>query len=284
MTTGDSRVTDLHSYFNNIYEDAVFTLKEGNMATRLVRTFTDGRGDQTRTLSTYPSITPVSVAETEDFAAPTRFDKSLVSTLTPAEAMSQVIITDRRIETDPQNTAQDASVEMGQGMATYVDQQIFANFSSLTGGTVGNLGSEMTWGYFFAALSRMRVLNAPKPWHCVLHPNHWHYMAESAAVGATVTNAPQFQDRIMQDYYVGSASGVDIFTSTNVPASGGTAAYSAMFSPQALAFDLRRGARMEPERDASKRAWELNMSMLFADGVWRPTLGVQILADSQATS
>jgi len=283
MTVGTSRVTDLNSYFNNIYEDAVFAVHEQTIATRLVRRFTDGRGDQTRTLTTYPSITPVSVAETEDFAAPTRFDKSLLSTLTPGEVMSQVLLTDRRLETDPQNARQDAAIELAAGFAEKVDQDIFENFSSLTGGTVGSLGGTMLWGYLYAAISRLRAASVPRPYYAVLHPYAWHDLATTAAVAATVTNAPDFQDEVMRNFYVGSVAGLDgIFVSSNVPDSGGTGAYSAVFNPNAIAFDVRRGMRLEPERDASARAWELNMSMLYAEGVWRPLWGVQILHDITA--
>lgn len=284
MTVGLSRVTDLNSYFNNIYEDAVFALRETNLATRLVRTFTDGQGDQTRSLTEYPTITPVSVAETEDFTAPTQFNKSLLSTLTPAEAMSQAIITDRRLETDPQNARQDASVELAAGFSEYVDDALFGDISSLTGGTVGAAGSTMTWGYFAAAVSIMRANKVPPPWYAVLHPYQYHYMAETASVGATVTNSPQFQDEVMGRWYAGTIYGVPVFLSANVTVDSEDDAYGGIFAPMALAFDLRRDFRLEPERDASKRAWELNATMLYAHGVWRPTWGVQIIADAQTVS
>ena len=283
MTVGTSRVTDLNSYFNNIYEDAVFAVHEQTIATRLVKRFTDGKGDQTRSLTTYPTITPVSVAETEDYSAPTRFDKSLLATLTPGEVMSQVLLTDRRLETDPQDARQDASIELAAGFADKADSDIFGHFNSLTGGTVGSLGGTMLWGYLYAAISRMRAGKVPRPYYAVLHPYAWHDLATTAMVAATVTNAPEFQDSIMRNFYVANVAGLDgIFVSANVETSGGTGAYSAVFNPNSIAFDLRRGMRLEPERDASARAWELNMTMLYATGVWRPLWGVQILHDITA--
>lgn len=284
MATGYSTVSDLNSYFNNIYEDAVFTVREETLATRLVRTFRNGRGDQTRTLPEYSSVSFQTVAETEDYSNPTTFDKTALSTLTPGEVMAQIILTDRRIETDPDDARSDAASELGRGAAEHVDTDIFSNFSSLTGGTVGNLGSEMAWGYFYAAISVLRANKVPGPYYAVLHPYAWHYMAEAAAVASTVTNAPSFQDAVMRRFYLGSVAGVDLFYSPLVPTSGGTAAYSAVFNPQALAYDLRRDFRIEPERDASKRAWEFNATMLYAHGVWRPKWGVQILHDAQTVS
>lgn len=279
MAVGTSRVTDLNSYFNNIFEDAVFVVHEQTIATRLVRTFTDGRGDQTRTLTKYPSITPVSVAETEDFAAPTRFDKQLYNTLTPGEVMSQVLLTDRRMETDPQNARRDSAIELAAGFADKVDQDILGNFNELTGGTVGASGSTMIWGYLYAAISIMRGNKIPRPYYAVLHPYQWHDLATTAAVSATVTNAPDFQDQVMRTFYVANVAGLDgIFVSANVETSGSDA-YGAVFNPNAIAFDVRRPMRLEPERDASARAWELNMTMLYAHGKWRDDWGVQIITD-----
>ena len=108
-------------------------------------------------------------------------------------------------------------------------------------------------------------------------------MAEAVAPSATVTNSPQFQDEVLRQWDGGTVAGVDIFYSTNLPTSG-TDAYSAIFNPNAMAFDLRRDFRLEPERDASKRAWELNASMLYAHGVWRPLWGVQYIHDASTVS
>lgn len=53
-----------------------------------------------------------------------------------------------------------------------------------------------------------------------------------------------------------------------------------MWNRDALAFDLRRGLRIEPERDASLRRTELNATMVFAHGVWQPNYGVQLASEA----
>lgn len=278
MAQGISRVADLNSYFNNIYEDTVFVAREQAIAARLVRVFSDGRGDQTRTNSTYPEVSALSVAETEDFANPTRFDKSLLATLTPGEVMAQVMLSRRRIETDPQNARGDASLELGAALAKKIDTDILSCGSALTGGTIGGLGSAATWGQFFAALTILRDNNVPPPYRAVYHPNAWYAMgtAVAAQAGVSQTNAPEFQDRVMREFWVARVAQVDIFISSNVLESGGTAAYNMVFNPNAIAFDSRRGITLEPEYDASKRAWELNCHALYAYGAWRPLWGVQV--------
>ena len=86
--------------------------------------------------------------------------------------------------------------------------------------------------------------------------------------------------RINEDFFVGQAYGISFFVSANITV--GTGAHGGMFSRDALALDIRRQPRLEPERDASRRGWELNMSTVYAKGVWRPTFGVDMLFDSTA--
>lgn len=93
-----------------------------------------------------------------------------------------------------------------------------------------------------------------------------------------MTNAPQFQDAITKSFYQGSLLGVNCFTSANIGT--GTAVYCGMFSQQAIAFDVRRAPRLEVERDASRRAWELNYTAVYAAGLWRPAFGVAGVFDA----
>ena len=54
-----------------------------------------------------------------------------------------------------------------------------------------------------------------------------------------------------------------------------------MWSRPSLAFDLRRGLRIEPQRDASLRSTEFNGTMGYAVGPWEAEKGVVI--GSEAT-
>lgn len=283
MTTGISQVSSLNSLFANIYEDTVFAIHEQTIATRLCKFYTNGQGLQTRNLATFPTITPATVAEGDDISNPTVFGKTSLTTLTPAEIGAQAIITDSMRETYSQEDIRaGATQELSQGAADKIDGDVLASIASFTGGSVGATGSTMIWGYLFAAQSILRAAGVPRPYYAVLDPYQWHDLAKVAMVSATVTNAPAFQDEVMRNFYVSNVAGLDgIYVSSNVKAVGSDA-FGAVFNPWALAFDLRRPIRIEPERDASKRAWELNMSALYATGVWRPLWGVMVVSDITA--
>ena len=55
-----------------------------------------------------------------------------------------------------------------------------------------------------------------------------------------------------------------------------------MFSRDALGLDLRQPFRIEPQRDASRGGggWELNATIEFAAGVYRPTFGCNLVGTS----
>ena len=106
--------------------------------------------------------------------------------------------------------------------------------------------------------------------------------AKAAVTGASATVGRPAAQQSPQTPETTTA-GINIFVSTNVPISG-TDAYAALFSPAALVYDQRRAVRLERERDASRRAWELNLSVVYGQGTWRPKFGVQGIFDNTAPS
>ena len=158
--------------------------------------------------------------------------------------------------------------------------------ASLTGGTVGAAGTAITWGYMAAAIAQAR--NASKsiavPLQAVIHGYQAAVLAKAASIaGATTIAATGVADQVTK-------SGItQAFTFMGVPIwqvfvdpdseddfTGG------VFPREALALDWRRPIRVEGERDASRRGTELNMSAVYAHGVWRPALGIQLVFDASA--
>ena len=189
-------------------------------------------------------------------------------------------MTDSRLETDIFALRSDAASELGAAYGQKIDGFLSGLFSSFTGGTVGGTTTNMTWATFLAGLTKMRRAMAPRPWRCVLNPEQYMCLGTAIAPGVTVTNAPQLQDEFVRQYYVNTVAGVDIYIDGNITAAATVA--GGFFSPSALALDMRRPFRMEPERDASRRGIELNVSSIFAYGVWRPQYGVVIVTAGTA--
>jgi len=274
---------DIAAYVNTIYEDALLVLRDNMLATSLVQVYTDQSGTATRSLEEYGTATINQVSDADDLSSQA-FTPSNLSTLAPTENGAQFLLTDLRVETDPFPVRQQAATELGMAMAEKIDTDVFGNFSSLTGGTVGASGSAISWSYVFNMMSLLRAQKAPRPWRLVLHPYQWGTLGKAASVAGSSTNAPEYLTaQIARNFFIQNTSGIDIFITTNVQTSG-TDAYAALFSPMAMVYDQRRAVRLEPERDASRRAWELNLTAVYGHGVWRPKFGIQGIFDNTAPS
>src|SRR5574343_45550 len=277
--------SDISAFVNNIYEDALFAARENNLMAGLVLGFNNMTGLAARKSQEYNKGTAVVVAETDDLTSKS-FTPAALSTLTPGEIGLQFFLTDSRVESDPFGVQQDTAVELGLAIADRIETDLLGDLASLTGGPVGGAGTVITWGHVFAALSQLKAAKAPAPYAMVLHPYQWHVLAKAVTVaGGAQTNAPAFQDAVMQKYHVQRVAGdLDIFVTSNLSIDGSNDVTSGMFSRPALALDVRRPLRIEPERDASRRGWELNASCVYAHGVWRPAFGVKMIFDAATPS
>jgi len=273
-----TQVSDIQSptdYIQKIYEDAMFVARDNELMSNLV-TNLSGQGIAPRVSSEYSSANISAINDDDDLTSQS-FKPSVLSTLTPSEVGAQYLVTDQRMESDPMGVMAASAQELGFAIANKIETDLISNFSSFTGGTAGVAGSALTWGRFFAAVAQLRTQNAPGPYYAVLHPYQWHDLSKEAAVSG-MQNTPQFGDAVMQNRVVARAAGVTIFESSNITA--GTAAVAGVFAPMALALDIRRAPRIERERDASRRADEINLSAVYAHGVWRPKFGVKLIADA----
>lgn len=278
-----TQYTSISTYISTIYERSLLVAREGGLMPSLVSNYS-AQGRMTRQFTTRPEVSYETVADAADYSNPTTFGKSSVGTLTPAEVIAQFILTDANIESDPDGARNQAAQELGEAAAKKVDTDLVGVFSSFTVDT-GTANSAFSTTILADAISRLRGVYAPVgALRTVLHPYHWHDIwLEMGVPAATYANKDTMTGRALNDYFMAVYLGLPTYTSMNIAVDGNDDAISAVFAPQAIAFDVRRAYRLEPERDASLRAWELNATMVYAYGLGeRPTWGVKITADATA--
>ena len=263
--------SDISTIVNPILEQSLAVARDNNVMAGLVSPFS-ADGSEPRKFYEYSASTYKQVGESDDLTS-SAFTPSALGTITPLEYANQFFLSDQRIASDWNAVQQDAAAELGQGMGQHVDTALAGLFNTFTGGSAGASGSLATWAYFFEMQSKLRANFAPMPYSFVCTPAQWYSLGQAASVGATVTNSPNIQNEFGRNFYVGSVAGVEIYVTGNCEESS-TDAYAGMFSRQAIALDIRRAFRIEPERDASRRGVELNASMVYGVGLWRPTFGV----------
>ncbi len=274
-------VSDLNGLFNTIYERALFVARETNLMAQLI----DNRsatGWMTRNISIRPQISAVSVTETQDFNSPTTFGKTTQATITPGEIMAQVVLTDRDMETDPDGAQNDAVVELAGAISTKIDVDLVTLMASFTTDKGDGAGNTATLANFAAAAAVLRYNKAEQfgALTAVLHPYQWHDLwLELGSPAATYAALPGITEQAIRQYYIMDYVKVRIFVSSNIATDGSDDAVGGMFVKPAMMLDTRRAMRMETERDASARAWEINVNAGYGYGIARPTLGVKFTSD-----
>jgi hypothetical protein len=271
---------NISAFVNTVYEQALLIARAQNVMQPLVTGFTDLTGKAVRSNQEYNASTFNQIEDTDDLASQA-FTPSVLSTLTPAEFGAQFFVTDTRLESDPFPMQAQAAQELGASYSKTIDTALVSQFTNFTGGTLGAAGSVITWGHLFAMQARLVAQNAPAPYNVVIHPYQWNVLQKAASVAGTRTNAADsLMEGINRAYLVDMVAGLNIFVSNNLTPDGSDDVIIGMFSPAALALDVRRAFRLEPERDASRRGWELNASGMFAAGVWRPKFGIKATFDA----
>lgn len=259
-----------------IYEEALLAARELTVIQPLVKNMS-AEGISPRMWTVYTGGTAQTIAETDDIS-PQTFTHAVGGTLTPTTAGMSYFLTDSRIASDWANARSDAATDLGQVIATTVDTNLAGLFTSLTGGTVGTAGGTLSFANILMGGAKVKGNKYNGTLAVVLHPVQMAY-ALSGDVPELV-KSPRFMDSMASSFYVGGYGGIEFFTDANI--ASGTAAVGAIFAEPAIAFDLRRAFRIEAQRDGSRGGggWELNATMQYAYGVYRPLAGVKLIGTS----
>ena len=280
MATGVSTISSMNSLFSDIYDDTLFVASESTLMAALVTPYS-ASGMASRYVGIYPQATASVVPEGEAYSTPVNWTKTTQMTITPFKIKTQVILTDERVETDPEDARRAASIELGNAIAKKIDQDLLALFSSFDT-DLGAAGSAMTIGRVAAAIAILRN-NAMigTGIYCVQHPYHWFDIWN--ALGQPTANQAFLGDlanQALRDFYVGNWINASWFLSSNIAVDTSDDGVSGVFSREALALDTRKPLTMEPDRDADRDAWKLNMSAWYGKAVRRSGYGVAITADA----
>jgi len=279
MAVGVSKISSMNSLFNDIYEDTLYVARQSALMPSLVTNYS-ATGMTDRKMGIYPQSTAETVAEGDAYSNPLAWTKTLSMTITPFKVKTQVLLTDERIATDPEDAKSSASREMGSAIATKIDADLCALFSSFTT-DIGTAGSALTIKRVAAGLSILRDSNVQNPVKVVLHAYHWFDIwVALGQPAATEAFLGDLANQAMKDYFVGNWLNMSWYTNNNIATDLSLDAVSGMFHQEALAMDSRKAVTMEPARDADRDAWKLNMSAWYGKQIRRATYGIALTADA----
>lgn len=277
MASTPTTTSTLDDLFVNIVAQARYTAEEQSLLRNLVTLYNiEGTPGKTVQVPKYPTITAAGLTEGTDMEAGAVSTSSV--TVTVGEVGASVLLTDMAAmgAGDP---ATELGVVLGSAIATKMDKDIIALFDGFSS-SLGSAGTEITVADMFKAAATLRANKVRGRIAAVLHP----YQAYALKANLTNTFANpsggDLQNEAMRNGYVGTIAGIDIFESANLTIDANGDAKGAVFAPEAIALAMKRDFRIEPQRDASNRAWELNATAIYGVGELDDSYGVEMFFDA----
>jgi N4-gp56 family major capsid protein len=267
----------LDDLFVNIVAQARYTAEEQSLLRNLVTIYNiDAQPGVSVQVPKYPAITAAALTEGTDMSS-TAVSTSSVS-ITVAEVGAQVLLTDMAAmgNGDP---ASELGTVLGNAIATKMDKDIIALFDGFST-SLGSTTTELTAAYLFQAAATLRANKVRGRIVGVFHPYQTYALKANLTNTFANPNGGDLQNEAMRNGYVGTIAGIDIYESANVTVDGSGDAKGAIFAPEALALAMKRDFRIEPQRDASNRAWELNATAIYGVGELDDSFGVEMYFDA----
>lgn len=272
-----STSTTLDDLFVNIIAQARFTAEEESLMMGLVTRYDIG-ADAGKTIQVpkYPAITAADLTEGTDMSSTTVSTSSV--TISVGEVGAQVVLTDVAAM-GAGNPAEELGTVLGNSIATKMDKDLIALFDGFSS-SLGAAAQEITVADLFKAAATLRSNKVTGPMYAVVHPFQAYQLKANLTNTFANPNGGDAQNTAMVNAYVGTIAGIDVYESANITVDGNDDAKGAVFAPEALAIAMKRDFQIEPQRDASLRAFELNATAVYGVGELDDSFGVEMLFDS----
>ena len=269
--------TTLDDLFVNIIAQARFTAEEQSLMMGLVTRYDIG-ADAGKTIQVpkYPAIAAADLTEGTDMSSTTVSTSSV--TISVGEVGAQVVLTDVAAM-GAGNPAEELGTVLGNSIATKMDKDLIALFDGFSS-SLGAAAQEITVADLFKAAATLRAAKVTGPMAAVVHPFQAYQLKANLTNTFANPNGGDAQNTAMVNAYVGTIAGIDVYDSANITVDGNDDAKGAVFAPEALAIAMKRDFQIEPQRDASLRAFELNATAVYGVGELDDSFGVEMLFDS----
>jgi len=206
------------------------------------------------------------------------------TTHTTDEAGCKVIITKKLRSQLKEDAYAAAGKVIGNMMGRKIDTDGVSLFSGLDT-SIGAASTTLTLGHLAAAIAGMKGQSepVPEPYVAAFHPYTLNAVLDQITVpSATLAFPDALSLPMLREYWRGAEKlyGVNIFGDGNITA--GSAAYGAVFAPEAFIYLVGWEPENWVEEDKSLRGWEIGIvadyAMVEEDG----TYGRAMLLDAQA--
>ena len=279
-----TNTTTLNDLLPSIVAEALFVASEKSIMRGLVRNYTLSPGQgKTVTVPIYPKQTAAGLTEgTAPSFTAVSTDGAI---LTVSEVGLTAQISDLAIMASASNVVADIGRLFGEAIARKMDADLLAKFDTFSG-YVGGVSTTATPALIFQAIAKLRSAGYDTANDCaiVLHPNVAYDVA-STLTSTFAAPASMVGNDALRNGFMGLLGGVPVYQSSLVgatSASGGASGDYAcgIFHKDALGLALMQDIRIESQREATKRGFDIVGSAIYGVGELYDGAGIQGIFDS----
>ena len=220
--------------------------------------------------------------------APSAADTNTNSkTITLAEHVVFAEVTDFLRDSAQENVIASLGTQSGLALAESLDNELINLFDNSTGYTasgitqgVGAGGSDNTVAHIMSAAAIIRSNKYSGPLVAILHPKQAYGIKAAMTATNSYQAATNAGNRVLDQYFVGSVAGVQIYESSLVTVDGSDDAIGAVFAPSAFGIAQRGGVTMEEQRNAAKRSTDVVLTAVAGAACLRPELVCLVTGDA----
>jgi hypothetical protein len=265
--------------FQNLLVQSQYALYENSIA-RSVTTVFDYPVGAGKVVSV-PIWAGITSSKPGEGVAPAAADTNTNSkTIALAEHCVFAEVTDFLRDSSQESVITGLANQAGLALAEGLDKELMALFlDAAVTQEVGTANSDNTVQDIMKAAARIRANKYTGPLFAILHPNQ-AYGIKAALTGTAALANTNVQNRALDQFFVGTIAGVQVFESALVTVDGASDASGCVFAPGAFGLAQRGGVTMEEQRNAAKRSTDVVMTAVAGCGVLRPEMAVRIYGDA----
>lgn len=279
-----TNTSTLNDLLPSIVAEALFVASEKSIMRGLVRNYSLAAGQgKTVTVPIYPKQT--AAALTEGTAPSFTAVSTDGAILTVSEVGLTAQISDLAIMASANNVVSDIGRLFGEAIARKMDTDLMNLFMSFTTSTVGGVTVTATPALLFQAIAKLRSQGYDTSNDCaiVLHPNVAYDVA-STLTSTFAAPASMVGNDALRNGFMGLLGGVPVYQSSLVPLETGAAAAGdyacGIFHKDALGLAMMQDIRIESQREATKRGFDIVGSAIYGVGELYDAAGVRGIFDS----
>jgi N4-gp56 family major capsid protein len=279
-----STTTSLNDLLPSIVQEALFVASERSIMRGLVKNYALAPGQgKTVSVPIYPIQTAAVIVEGNEVADTTV--STNVADLTIGTVAIRTLLTDLARQSAASNVVADLGKLFGEAIARKMDSDLLALANGLSV-SVGGVSTAATPALIFQAIAKLRAQGYDTANDCaiVLHPNVAYDVA-SVLTSTFAAPASMVGNDALRNGFMGMLGGVPVYQSSLVPQSTASSNASGdyanlIFHRDAFGLAMMQDIRIESQREATKRGFDIVGSAIYGVGELYDTAGVCGIFDS----